>query len=206
MVSFERLFQKNGFRRIAGVDEVGRGPLAGPVVACAVMFPPFSPLLDSEEIRDSKSLTPRMRERKYWEIIRSASIGIGVVTPKEIDELNILNASLLAMKKAILALGRTPEVALIDGLHTISGLQMEQVPIVEGDTKAISIASASIVAKVTRDKMMERIDETFPQYGFIRHKGYPTREHLNSLAEHGPSPIHRMSFDPVSKYLKINRL
>lgn len=197
--SFERLFLENGFRRIAGVDEAGRGPLAGPVVAAAVVLPPYSPLLDSPEIRDSKSLTPRMREKNYWEILAQARVGIGIVSEKEIDELNILRASLLAMRKAVLALSATPEVLLIDGLHGLGELPLEQVPIVDGDCKVMSIAAASVLAKVTRDRMMEDYDTQFPEYGFSKHKGYPTAEHLNSLRAHGPSPIHRRSFEPVAR-------
>jgi ribonuclease HII len=203
MASFERLFQKNGFRRIAGVDEVGRGPLAGPVVACAVMLPDSSPLLDSTDIRDSKSLTPNMRKKKYWEIISISRVGLGVASEKEIDRFNILQASLLAMKRAVFSLSSTPDIILLDGLHAIPGLAVEQVPIVNGDCKSISIAAASIVAKVTRDKMMENYDQEFPQYGFSKHKGYPTAEHLASLGRHGPSPIHRKSFAPVARLIEI---
>ncbi len=204
MHSIEQSFQKNGFCRIAGVDEVGRGPLAGPVVACAVMFPPFSPIFDSKEIRDSKALSPKMREKKYWEIIRSARVGIGVVDEKKIDEMNILRASLFAMKIAVFALSSTPDVILIDGIHELEELPLEQVPIIDGDTKVISIASASIVAKVTRDKIMENYHEIFPHYGFLRNKGYPTAEHLASLGRIGPSPIHRTSFEPVAKWSQLS--
>ena len=203
MSSLERSLQKNGFRLIAGVDEAGRGPLAGPVVACAVIFPFFSPLFDSAEIRDSKALTPRMREKKYWEILKYARVGVGVVSEKEIDRINILQASLLAMKKAILALSSTPDVILIDGPHDVEGLPVEQAAIIDGDKKSISVASASIIAKVTRDKMMEDYDLEFPQYGFWKHKGYPTAEHLSSLEKYGPSPIHRTSFRPVAKLMHI---
>ena len=203
MASFEKLFQENGFKQIAGVDEVGRGPLAGPVVACAVMFPFSSPffLLPPEDIRDSKALTPRMRERKYWEILSSARIGVGIVSEREIDTINILQASLFAMRKAVFSLTATPELLLIDGSYNLGSFPFEQVPIVDGDRKSISIAAASIVAKVIRDKLMENYDQEFPEYGFSRHKGYPTALHLSALRTHGPSPIHRMSFEPVAKLL-----
>ena len=204
MSSLERSLQKNGFRLIAGVDEVGRGPLAGPVVACAVIFSFSSPLFDSTEIRDSKALTPKMREKKYWEILGCARVGIGVVSEKVIDQINILQASLLAMRKAVLALPGSPDVLLIDGVHDLKEIPVEQVAIIDGDRKSISVASASIIAKVTRDKMMEDYDQLFPQYGFSRHKGYPTAEHLSSLREHGPSPIHRTSFEPVAKLTHIS--
>ena len=200
MASFEELFHKNGFSQIAGVDEAGRGPLAGPVVASAVMFPRFSPVFSStEEIRDSKSLTPKMREAKYWEIISTARVGVGIVSETEIDEINILRASLRAMRKALLSLTATPDLVLIDGISFVENLPLEQLPIVDGDRKVISIAAASIVAKVTRDKIMENYDRLFPQYGFSKHKGYPTPEHLKLLDQHGPSPIHRVSFGPVSR-------
>ena len=205
MSSLEQLFQKNGFNCIAGVDEVGRGPLAGPVVACAVIFLQNSPIFESSEIRDSKALAPKKREERYWEILKQVRVGIGVVSEKEIDEINILRASLLAMRKAVLALSSTPDVILIDGLHDLDRLPMEQVAIVEGDRKSISIASASIVAKVTRDKMMEQYDEAFPQYGFAKHKGYPTAEHLAALDQYGLSPIHRRSFGPVAKLNRESR-
>ncbi len=202
MASFEQLFQKNGFRQIAGVDEVGRGPLAGPVVACAVMFPSESDFfnLPLSEIKDSKSLTPKMREKKYWEILSCACVGLGMVGEKEIDTLNIFQATLLAMRKAVLSLTRTPDVVLIDGPHQMKGVYpFEQVPIIDGDKKSISIAAASIVAKVVRDKLMEDYDQKFPEYGFSQHKGYGTPLHLSALKRHGPSPIHRRSFEPVAR-------
>lgn len=204
MASFENLFKKNGFKHIAGVDEVGRGPLAGPVVACAVIYPSDSGVFDlpPSDIKDSKALTPKAREKKYWEILSVACIGIGIVSEREIDTINILQASLLAMRKAIWALSRTPEVVLIDGNHQIGGrYPFEQVPIVGGDKKSITIAAASIVAKVVRDRLMEEYHEKFPEYGFNQHKGYPTPIHLSALKRHGPSPIHRKSFDPVARCL-----
>ena len=142
-----------------------------------------------------------MREAKYWEIISTARVGVGIVSETEIDEINILRASLRAMRKALLSLAATPDLVLIDGISSVENLPLEQLPIVDGDRKVISIAAASIVAKVTRDKIMENYDRLFPQYGFWKHKGYPTPEHLKLLDQHGPSPIHRVSFGPVSRCL-----
>lgn len=194
--SFERFFREKGFAKIAGIDEVGRGPLAGPVVASCVILPEgFS----SPHIRDSKQLSPKARLDAYWNILKIAKIGIGVVSQEIIDKINILQASLLAMKQAVLSLALTPDLLLIDGTYKIKNLPMEQAPIVSGDQKSISISAASIVAKVTRDKMMEIFDQEYPGYGFARHKGYPSPEHLESLKRFGPSPIHRLSFGPVSK-------
>jgi len=194
--SFERFFREKGFVKIAGIDEVGRGPLAGPVVASCVILPEgFS----SPHIRDSKQLSPKARLEAYWSILKIAKIGIGVVSHEIIDKINILQASLLAMKQAVLSLALTPDLLLIDGTYKIKNLPMEQAPIVSGDQKSISISAASIVAKVTRDKMMEIFDQEYPGYGFARHKGYPSPEHLESLKRFGPSPIHRLSFGPVSK-------
>lgn len=193
----EKSFHKNGVSKIAGVDEVGRGPLAGPVVACALMLYPDSSLFKTKEIRDSKALSPKAREEKYWEIVQFARIGLGVVNEREIDEINILQASLLAMRKAVLALSTTPQIVLIDGNQEMGAFPLEQLAIIDGDKKVLSIAFASIIAKVTRDKMMEKYDQLFPQYGFSKHKGYPTEEHISNLNQFGPSPIHRKSFEPV---------
>ncbi len=194
--SFEKIFREKGFTKIAGIDEVGRGPLAGPVVASCVVLPVgFS----SPRIRDSKQLSPKARLAAYWEILQVARVGIGIVSQEIIDQINILRASLLAMKKAVLSLALTPDVLLIDGTYRIEKVPVEQMPIVSGDRKSISISAASIVAKVTRDKLMEVYDEKFPGYGFAKHKGYPSPEHLDLLQRFGPSPIHRMSFGPVVK-------
>jgi ribonuclease HII len=200
--AFERFFLQRGLPRVAGMDEVGRGPLAGPVVASCVLLPCG---YSNPSIRDSKELTPKARLKLYWEIASCARIGIGLVDEKEIDRLNILRASLLAMKLALLSLSVTPDVILIDGSYTLDGIPVEQVAITGGDKKSISIAAASIVAKVTRDHLMERYDSKFPQYGFARHKGYPTPEHLSSLERFGPSEIHRMSFRPVSNMESVSQ-
>ena len=191
----ESILCQEGFRLLAGVDEVGRGPLAGPVVAAACII--LNPIR-LEGIRDSKALTPRARRKLFWKIIANSLIGIGVVSEQEIDRINILNASLLAMREAVLALSATPDLLLIDG-HLKIDLPVHQIPIVQGDAKVVSIGAASIVAKVTRDEMMEVYDLRYPHYGFKYHKGYPTRAHVAALEEHGPSPIHRLSFGPVAR-------
>ena len=195
-----------GFRFIAGVDEAGRGPLAGPVVAAAVILPRgyFHP-----EIKDSKLLSPQQRE-KLAPLIREQAVccGIGVVGVEDIDRINILQASLLAMVQALDALTSLPDCVLIDGNQPIpaklfhkSRWQTSESPyqktIVKGDQLCISIAAASIVAKVARDEMMVDYDKEFPHYGFAAHKGYGCAAHLEALRRHGPSPIHRKSFAPV---------
>ncbi len=189
-------------RSVAGVDEAGRGPLAGPVVGAAVVLEPHTRLLDVT--RDSKGLTPRQRERAFEDIMeKAAAVGIGVVGPREIERLNILNASLKAMALAVTRLSRQPQVVLIDGSRSLGdwlGDDYEQQPIVAGDTKSISVAAASIVAKVTRDRMMAVYDRIYPCYGFARHKGYPTREHLEALRAHGPCPLHRRTFKGVATH------
>ena len=194
-LDFETVLHQEGFRLVAGGDEAGRGPLAGPVVACACLIPPFVRL---QGIRDSKLIAPRIRRELCREITCRALIGIGVVDVSEIDRLNILRASLLAMRKAVLALPVTPDFILIDGLFKID-LPIAQMPVVRGDEQLVSVGAASIVAKVTRDEMMAVYDQKYPAYGFARHKGYPTEAHLAALEEHGPSSIHRMSFRPVSR-------
>ena len=194
-LGFETVLHREGFRLVAGVDEVGRGPLAGPVVACACLIPEPIQL---DGIRDSKSVTPQARQRLCREIASRTLIGIGVVDVPEIDRLNILNASLLAMRKAVLALPVTPDFILVDGIFKID-LPIFQMPVIRGDAQLVSVGAASIVAKVTRDGMMVLYDEEYPAYGFRRHKGYPTEVHIAALEEYGPSPIHRMSFRPVSR-------
>ncbi|MBI4373101.1 MAG: ribonuclease HII [Candidatus Omnitrophica bacterium] len=191
----ESVFHRQGFRLVAGVDEVGRGPLAGPVVAAACLIPSSVHLAG---IRDSKMLTPQARRKLFWKIIARTVVGIGVVGEQEIDRINILKASLLAMREAVLALAVTPDLLLIDGRFKID-LPIHQIPIVRGDEKLVSIAAASIVAKVTRDEMMSDYDVQFPHYGFAYHKGYPTPAHIARLEKSGPSPIHRMSFQPVAR-------
>jgi len=176
---------------ICGIDEAGRGPLAGPVVAGAVVLPKGCPLL---YINDSKKLSAAKREELFPEIMREAvSTGIGVVSPGRIDEINILQATYEAMRQAVSKLSVVPDVLLNDAVR-IPGLPMRQVPIIGGDGKSISIGAASILAKVTRDRMMLEYDQIFPEYGFAAHKGYGSPEHIRALHEYGPCPIHRRTF------------
>ncbi len=178
---------------VAGVDEAGRGPLAGPVVAAAVI------LVDHEGlagINDSKKLSANRREELYLRIARSGIVGIGLADEKQIDELNIYQATRLAMKKAVLNLSHTPNALLIDGPMRVD-LALYQKGIIQGDAKSASIAAASIVAKVFRDHWMRQLHEVYPDYAFHKHKGYGSAEHMKVLREKGPSPVHRYSFAPV---------
>lgn len=188
---FDNTFRENGFRRIAGVDEAGRGPLAGPVVAAAVILPED---IFIEGINDSKKISPVKRERVFQQILSIAeSVGIGYAPPWDIDEMNILNASLKAMEKAVGSLEVVPDMVLIDGPYRLS-ISCAQRGIPGGDAKSLSIAAASIVAKVFRDRIMCCYHRLYPDYGFDHHKGYPTKAHLDALLRLGPSPIHRRSF------------
>lgn len=204
--AFEEESYRHGFKCVAGLDEVGRGPLAGPVVAAAVVLPRgFS----HPDIKDSKLLTAKQRER-LAPVIKShaESWGLGVVEVTEIDRINILKASLWAMAKAFHSLNRAPDCLLIDGNQPIppeffaaegpaAGLPPQQQTIVKGDRLCLSIAAASILAKVARDEMMMELDKSFPEYGFAGHKGYGSAAHLEALQRFGPSPVHRRSFKPV---------
>jgi len=181
------------------VDEAGRGPLAGPVVASAVVLKSYR---FREVIDDSKALSVARRERAYREILEKALVGIGIVDEKTIDAINILQATRQAMRKAIEALGVSPGHILIDGRIAIDH-PAPQTPIIGGDSKSLSIAAASIVAKVTRDRLMHDYDALYPAYGFKHHKGYPTRRHASALAAFGPSPIHRFSYAPVRRLVRI---
>lgn len=180
---------------LAGLDEVGRGPLAGPVVAAAVVF--VRPLRLTG-LNDSKLLSAETREKLFFPILKQAAVGLGIVSPEEIDRLNIYQASRLAMRKAVLALPHTPARLLIDGNLKID-LPLDQRAIVQGDRKSASIAAASIVAKVYRDACMRRLDGVYPGYYFYKHKGYSTSLHLKTLRACGPSPAHRRSFQPVAE-------
>ncbi|RMG59845.1 MAG: ribonuclease HII [Deltaproteobacteria bacterium] len=192
MKSLERGLQEKGYRFIAGVDEAGRGPLAGPVVAAAVILPSG---YENPEIKDSKKLSPEKREQLFFRITSDAiSYAIGVATPEEIDTFNIHNATLLAMERAIKMLDVKPDCVLVDGRFKIPSVLTDQIPVRDGDNTVLSIAAASIVAKVTRDMVMERYHDVYPEYNFAVHKGYPTREHRDALRKYGPSPIHRRSF------------
>ena len=176
---------------ICGIDEAGRGPLAGPVVAAAVILPKDCEIL---YLNDSKQLSAKKRELLYDEIIEKAvSVGVGYATPQRIDEINILQATYEAMRQAIAQLNPQPQVLLNDAVR-IPGLSMQQVPIVKGDAKSVSIAAASIIAKVTRDRLMMEYDKAMPQYHFAANKGYGSAEHIEALAVYGASPIHRRSF------------
>lgn len=197
MLEFERGYHARGLVRVAGVDEVGRGPLAGPVVAAAVIF---SPEAEYPRARDSKKLAPERREELFEQIHRSAlAIGIGRVEHEEIDRINIYNASLLAMYRAVEDLEAKPDAVLVDGMMVLRlNEKIPQEALVEGDCRCLSIAAASIVAKVTRDRLMCEYDRTYPGYGFARHKGYPTSDHFKALKVLGPCPIHRRSFAAVA--------
>jgi ribonuclease HII len=203
--AIERQSYSRGFKCVAGVDEVGRGPLAGPVVAAAVVLP--QGFTDSD-IKDSKVLTSEQRERLLPTIRESALCwGVGVVEVEEIDRINIFQASLLAMSKAFRALRPVPDCLLIDGNQKIpteffqTNAVLKQLPsqrtIIRGDQLCVSIAAASILAKVARDTMMVELDKTYPEYGFAHHKGYSCILHMEALRRFGPSPIHRRSFKPV---------
>lgn len=189
MKEFEYKYEHLGY--ICGIDEVGRGPLAGPVVAGAVILPKDCKIL---YLNDSKQLSAKKREELYDVIMEQAvAVGIGMASPKRIDEINILQATYEAMREAIGKLSVVPQILLNDAV-TIPQVTIPQVPIIKGDAKSISIAAASIVAKVTRDRMMVEYDKTMPEYGFASNKGYGAAAHIEALKKYGPSPIHRASF------------
>jgi ribonuclease HII len=196
----EEELHARGIRPVAGVDEAGRGPLAGPVVAAAVILPDGFEL---EGLDDSKRLTHEQREGLYVRLTEYASVFFAIAegTSEEIGQLNILRATHLAMKRSLEGLkenGHSPAHALVDGLP-VKGLPVEQTALVGGDGLSLSIAAASILAKVTRDRIMDDLDREFPQYGFARHRGYATADHLAMLREHGPCPHHRLGFAPVDQ-------
>ncbi len=191
MMAYEEKYSDYAY--ICGIDEVGRGPLAGPVVAGAVILPKDCKLL---YLNDSKQLTEKKREELYDRIMEEAvAVGIGYNSPERIDEINILQATYEAMREAVSKLSVAPTLLLNDAV-TIPGLpeELKQVPIIKGDAKSISIAAASIVAKVTRDRLMVQYDEVFPEYGFAANKGYGSAAHIEALQTYGPCPIHRHSF------------
>lgn len=195
---FERAARLCGYRRIAGIDEAGRGPLAGPVVAAAVVLPTRSRL---SGVDDSKQLSEGQRDRLYILILEHAvGMGIGSADVGEIDRLNILEATRLAMRRAIDQLAPPPDYLLIDAV-TLPGIRISARPIVKGDSLSLSIAAASIIAKVTRDRLMAKYHDMFPEYDFLSHKGYGTTGHLQRLARHGPCPIHRRTFMPVHEMI-----
>lgn len=197
-LGFEKHLWSKGTTLVAGIDEAGRGPLAGPVVAAAAILPINFSL---PGLNDSKQLSEKVRETFFEALATSGTLvcyAIGVADPEEIDRLNILRATILAMQRAVTALSTQPEHLLIDGLP-VSGFSESQTAIVGGDAKSMSIAAASVIAKVTRDRMMANWHCVYPNYKFDQNKGYGTPAHLESLQIHGPCPIHRRSFEPVAQ-------
>ena len=200
LFEFETKASHQGFKNIAGIDEAGRGPLAGPVVAAAVIFPSQ---VNIPGLNDSKKLSTKKRAELFPKIQEiSVSYGVAVVGQKVIDKINILQAARLAMKQAVETLKITPGLLLIDGNQKIDST-LNQWAIVKGDSRSLSIAAASVLAKVTRDRIMDDYHKLYPQYEFNRHKGYGTKLHRNLIQEHGPCPIHRNTFKGVAEY--INR-
>lgn len=196
-LAFEKELHQKGLKLVAGIDEVGRGPLAGPVVACCVILPEtFSEVL----VTDSKQLSLKNRETLYEKIEDQAvDIGLGVISETVIDKINIYQAAKLAMTHAVKNLSFTPEHLLIDAMTL--DLDIPQTSLIKGDARSVSIGAASIIAKVTRDHLMEEYDRLYPGYGFSKNAGYGTKEHLLGLEKLGPCPIHRKTFSPVKKYL-----
>lgn len=188
---FDREYYAQGYEFICGVDEAGRGPLAGPVCAAAVILPEG---IEIPGLNDSKKLTDKKR-RELFDIItfEAVDFGIAMATAQEIDEINILQATFLAMERAVAQLPVQPKLVLVDG-NREPNLPMEVTTVIKGDSRSANIAAASILAKVTRDRLMEELDEQYPAYGFAVHKGYGTKRHYEALREHGPCPIHRMTF------------
>jgi len=189
--SLEEKYRAEGFSVICGTDEAGRGPLAGPVAAAAVILPEG---FDAEGLDDSKKLTEKARDRLYDYITANAvSWAVELVDEKTIDEINILEASQLAMRRAAARLEPKCDLVLVDG-NIARGFDITAVPIIGGDAKSLSIAAASVIAKVTRDRYCEKLDGLYPEYGFLKHKGYPTKAHREAVMKYGPSPCHRKSF------------
>lgn len=197
-LQFEKTVSRNGFTFVAGIDEAGRGPLAGPVMAAAVILPVG---LSINGVDDSKKLTPDKRE-KLFEIImaQALSVGVGIMSPAEIDRINILQATRRAMLAAVQQLSPQPDYLLIDGISSIDSA-VPQKTIKKGDSLSLSIAAASIIAKVTRDRLMIEMDLKYPGYGFAGHKGYGSAAHMDAIRRLGPSPIHRLTFGGVKEYV-----
>ncbi len=193
MLYHEGRARRAGYSLVAGVDEAGRGPLAGPVVAASCILKDYK---FKNRIDDSKLLTPLSRLRAYEEIIEKAIYSVGITDEKIIDKINIYKATCLAMEKAIKTLEVEPDYLLIDGRVKLS-IPHRRICISGGDSKSLSIACASIIAKVTRDRIMEGYDRLYPKYGFRQHKGYGTKQHFKAIRKHGPSPIHRFTFSPL---------
>ena len=198
MLEFEQKYYSQGKQLIAGIDEVGRGPLCGPVVASSVILPKD---IDIPGLTDSKKLTAKKRDLLYSQIYKYANhIGVGIVHEDRIDEINILEATKEAMKVAVIDMGVNPEVLLVDGnMKPLTNIPQES--IIKGDSKSLSIAAASVVAKVTRDRMMSQYGLIYPGYGLERNMGYGTKEHIEAIKDTFSTPIHRKSFNPVSNYL-----
>ncbi|MGD0886598.1 MAG: ribonuclease HII [Thermodesulfovibrionales bacterium] len=194
LYQFDESLRGEGLQRIAGIDEAGRGPLAGPVVAAAVVLPPLKTIAG---LRDSKKVPEKEREALFWDVFCTClDIGIGIVESETIDKVNIFRATQLAMKTAVEDLVTRPDLLLIDAMK-LPSLRMRQVPLIKGESCSASIAAASIIAKVVRDRIMEHYDRVYPGYGFARHKGYPTKGHIQNIIHNGPCPIHRKSFEHV---------
>jgi ribonuclease HII len=191
---YDESFRKDGYQRIAGLDEAGRGPLAGPVVASAVVLPSGKRI---EGLRDSKKVPEKERGSLFMDVLCACvDVGVGIVDAETIDRINILNATRLAMQRAVEDLSKKADLLLIDALQ-IASLDIKQVSLIKGESKSASIAAASIIAKVVRDGIMTHYDGVYPAYGFGRHKGYSTQEHMEKIMLHGPCPIHRRSFERV---------
>lgn len=201
MDRYETEYRRRGFQRIAGIDEAGRGPLAGPVAAAAVILPEKHGITG---LNDSKKLSKSQRENLYHKIREKAlCIGVGLVDSDSIDRMNILQATRLAMARAVLELLEKPDVLFIDGITRIE-TDISQITIKKGDSLSESVAAASIIAKVTRDRLMEEFHLKYPAYQFHRHKGYGTKEHLECIKMRGPCPIHRMTFKGLKEFLHAN--
>ena len=199
-IKIDQFLENHGYKTVTGIDEAGRGPLAGPVVAAAVIIPDGVTI---DGLDDSKKLSAEQREEIFTEIAeRELPVSIGIIDNKTIDQLNILRASLMAMRRSVCGLKPKPQCCLVDGTFEIPNLNIAQMAIVGGDSLHPAIMAASIVAKVTRDKIMRQYDEIYPQFSFAQHFGYPTEKHIKELKKHGPTSIHRRSFKPVAKALE----
>lgn len=197
----ENRLTQDGYQRIAGIDEAGRGPLAGPVYAAACILPRGTIF---RGLNDSKQLTAGQRESLYKKLLKTEGVffGLGITTTAEIDQINILQATLLAMQRAVQAIAIVPDYLLIDG-NKAPRFDIPSETIVDGDCLSISIAAASVIAKVLRDRHMKDLGLRWPQYGFAKHKGYATKDHIEAIKKWGPCPEHRMTFDPVANYTDV---
>ena len=191
---YDESLRKSGYSIIAGIDEAGRGPLAGPVVAAATVLPGYGRI---SGLRDSKKIPEKEREPLFWDVLcTSLDVGVGIVDHDTIDRVNIIQATRLAMEIAVNDLSRVPDLLLIDAL-SLPAVMVPQISLIKGESRSASIAAASIIAKVVRDRIMENYDALYPHYGFSKHKGYATEDHIRNISLHGPCPIHRKSFRPV---------